>query len=144
MYDMTNFAAGPFAQFHLPEDKMADIGSLKFSNSGTQLLVSSLQGSLAVVDAFSGKVEFTVSGFKNEHKSYLEPCFSPEGKFIFSGSENGSIHCWSSVDGTEVNCWDSIHPGPVQCLRWNPVNVVFASSCTNLGIWIRDPSKMDN
>jgi COMPASS component SWD2 len=138
MFDTTNLSAGPFASFQLPEDTMGDISAIKFSHSGTQMLVSSLQGSLALVDAFNGKTERIISGFKNEHRSILEPSFSPDGKFVFSGAENGSIHCWSAIDGVEVAHWEGVHPGPVQCLAWNPVNLTFASACSNLGLWVRN------
>jgi WD40 repeat protein len=39
---------------------------------------------------------------KNPRKSFFEASWTPDSRFVLSGGEDGSVHCWSAEAGAEV------------------------------------------
>lgn len=76
------------------------------------------------------------TGHQNNKGIPIEASFSPESNFIFAGSTDGLIHCWSIETGHKVCTLNGGHPGPTQCVQFNPRFVMLASACTNVAFWV--------
>ena len=53
-----------------------------------------------------------------------------------AGSQDGRIHVWNSENGSKTAVLDGKHPGPLQCIKFNPRFMMLASSCTNMAFWL--------
>lgn len=51
---------------------------------------------------------------------------------FFSGSTDGKINCWNTDTGVRVAVFNCDHPGPVQCVQFNPKLMMLATACTNM------------
>jgi len=147
LYDLQSYDKGPFSTFHLTLNNpqyIADWHSLKFSNDGKYMLLSSTspqsnENLIFLVDAFTGEKKQTFSLSAEEKTSLFEASFSPDGQFILAGAEDGTIHVWQSQTGKEVAVWKG-HASGVGVVQWNPKSMMVASGCTNLVFWI--PSEL--
>jgi COMPASS component SWD2 len=108
---------------------------MKFSNDGKHILLSTTSNLIFLLDAFTGETRQVFTSFSNSSLAILEASFSPDGQFVLSGSDDGSIHVWETVTGREVTVWKG-HAGPVGVVQWNPKAVMVASACTNVAFWI--------
>ena len=52
--------------------------------------------------------------------------------FFFKGSQDGTVHIWSADHGHQVNILDGGHPGPTQCVQFNPRLMMLASACNSM------------
>lgn len=72
--------------------------------------------------------------------SVVGSCFSPCGRFVLSGSSNGSIHVWDTFrDCANPSRMDG-HAGEINGVAWDPVNVNRVVSCSDDGtlrVWTR-------
>jgi COMPASS component SWD2 len=68
---------------------------MKFSPNGEYLVLSTSDNSIILLDAFAGSELFKFTNFLNE-SSIIECSFTPDSKFIISGSENGVVHVWNT------------------------------------------------
>ncbi len=73
---------------------------MKFSNCGNYILLATSDNSIALLDAYNGVEKFKFVNFLNE-SSIIECSFTPDSRYILSGSENGLVHIWR-IDGGEV------------------------------------------
>ncbi len=135
LFDSRSFDRGAFATFEVTYDVPFEFGSLKFSNDGHQLLLSTSCDAVFVLDAFEGDMKQIFTQRKNPRKSFFEASWTPDSRFVLSGGEDGAIHCWSAEAGTEVAVLRG-HAGPVRNVQWNPGYLSMASSCENLCLWI--------
>lgn len=53
---------------------------------------------------------------------------------VMTGSTDGKVHCWSTESGAKIAILQSDHPGPVQCIQFNPKYMMMASACQNMVI----------
>ncbi|XP_026162300.1 WD repeat-containing protein 82-like [Mastacembelus armatus] len=136
LYDLRAFDKGPFASFETRFNRACDWTGLKFSNNGKQILISTNGGMIRVLDAFSGFVLHTFSGYNNSRGISLEACFTPDSQFVMIGSEDGRVHVWSTESGMKVAVLDGKHSGPINTLQFNPRYMTFASACTNMTFWL--------
>ena len=67
---------------------------MKFSPDGLNIILATSDNSIILLDAFNGDELYKFTNFVNE-SSIIECSFSPDSKYIVSGSENGSVHVWS-------------------------------------------------
>ncbi|XP_055365201.1 uncharacterized protein LOC114855832 isoform X3 [Betta splendens] len=132
LYDLRAFDKGPFASFETRFNRACDWTGLKFSNDGKQILISTNGGMIRVLNAFSGSVLHTFSGYNNSRGVTLEACFTPDSQFVMIGSEDGRVHVWSTESGMKVAVLDGKHTGPINTLQFNPRYMTFASACTNM------------
>lgn len=129
-------------------DKNDDWADVKFSNNGRDILMSTKEANIYVLDSVDYKLRFTLNGFENKNKLNLEASFTPDGKFVLSGiyfsccwltsvkgSQDGKIHVWSSEDGKHVTSLEG-HSGPVTVTQFNPRYLMMASGCSNLSFWL--------
>lgn len=73
---------------------------MKFSNCGTYILLATSDNSIILLDAFHGVEKYKFTNFVNE-SSIIECSFTPDTKYILSGSENGIVHVWNTL-GNEI------------------------------------------
>nr|XP_046239711.1 WD repeat-containing protein 82-like isoform X1 [Scatophagus argus] len=136
LYDLRASDKGPFASFETRFSRVCDWTGLKFSNDGKQILISTNGGMIRVLNAFSGSVLHTFSGYNNSKGISLEACFTPDSQFVMIGSEDGRVHVWSTESGMKVAVLDGKHPGPINALQFNPRYMTFASACSNMKFWL--------
>ncbi|KAJ8304346.1 hypothetical protein KUTeg_017929 [Tegillarca granosa] len=134
LYDLRSFDRGPFANFKLTQDKDCDWTGMKFSPDGKLILISTNGQIVRLIDAFQGNPLQTFMGIANNKGIGLEASFSPDSQFVFSGSTDGRIHCWNTDTGCKVAVLNCDHPGPVQCVQFDPKYMMLATSCTNMCI----------
>lgn len=68
---------------------------MKFSPNGEYLVLATSDNSIILLDAFEGAELYKYTNFMNE-SSIIECSFTPDSKFILSGSENGLVHVWNT------------------------------------------------
>jgi COMPASS component SWD2 len=136
LYDLRSFDKGPFNTFKLPQDKDCDWTGLKFSPDGKLIMLFTNGPLIHLVDAFSGQPLFTLSGHENKKGIALEASFSPDSRFVFSGSTDGRVHVWNAATGTRTSVLQTDHTGPVQCVQFNPKYMMLASACNHMAFWI--------
>jgi COMPASS component SWD2 len=104
---------------------------MKFSGDGKYILLSTTTNAIFLLDAFTGDTKQVYSSFVNSNNLTLESCFTPDGQYVVSGSEDGSVHVWETLTAKEVAVWRG-HTGPVNAVQWSPTSVMLASADTNL------------
>uniref|UniRef100_A0A0D6R8J9 Anaphase-promoting complex subunit 4 WD40 domain-containing protein n=1 Tax=Araucaria cunninghamii TaxID=56994 RepID=A0A0D6R8J9_ARACU len=136
LFDSRYCDKGPFDTFLVGGDT-AEVSDIKFSSDGTQMLLTTTNSHVYILDAYAGKKR---CGFVLEPcVDNLEACFSPDGQFVLSGSGNGSLRAWNVSNGDdlgkEVALWTN-HTGVPTALKWAPRRVMFASASSVLAFWI--------
>ncbi|KDO25382.1 hypothetical protein SPRG_09323 [Saprolegnia parasitica CBS 223.65] len=152
MYDARNFTDGPFAKFPLTDDSIAvvlrpllqqrkfngklDVLSLTFSPDQQHLLLSTNAGVLIQLDAFEGKLKRIFASHSNLSGTKLGVGYSPDGKFIACGADDGSICIYDAHSGAVTVPALQGHVGPVFDLQWNPQRHLLGSVHANTLFWL--------
>ena len=187
MFDVRNYGQGPFSIFSLqiPSDEIhshsisrqhyqtsnwrdeeknrrgsvLEWNSFEFSPDGKDILISTKNTSLALIDSFPGYVKERYEKNVTDESLSLTGCFSPDGKWVLCGSSDGCVNVWRrSVAGSEREREREMDRGresssghknkdvsftldglseAVTCVKFNPVYSVFATiSGKKLGFWI--------
>ncbi|KAH9321691.1 hypothetical protein KI387_016330, partial [Taxus chinensis] len=139
MFDARLYDKGPFDTF-VVEGEKSDASGVKFSEDGRLMLLSTIDGYIHILDAYQGTVMHSFNVEAVPDSGTLEASFSPDGKFVISGSGNGNIHAWSVSNGKEVACW--MNGAIPAVVKWAPRRLMFASGSSMLSLWIPDLSKL--
>ena len=99
LYDLRSFDKGPFVTFNLPQERQCEWTGLKFSPNGQSILLTTNGSVMRLIEAFQGQPLQTFAGHLNNKGIAVEGCFSPDSKFVFSGSTDGRIHIWDADSG---------------------------------------------
>jgi len=142
LYDLRSFDKGPFTTFKQQQEKECDWTGLKFSRDGKSIVISTNGPIIRLIDAFQGTPLQSFTGHLNNKGIPIEASFSPDSQFVFSGSIDGRIHVWNAETGYKVCVLNADHPGPVQCVQFNPKFMMLASACTNVAFWL--PTVIDS
>lgn len=78
------------------------------------------------------KIIYIKQGHLNSTGSTLEASFTPDSRYVLSGSQNGRIHVWSAETGDEVVVLDGGHPHPSHSVQFNPKFMMMASACRSI------------
>ncbi|OQR81900.1 hypothetical protein THRCLA_11303 [Thraustotheca clavata] len=151
MYDARNFTDGPFAKFPLNDETITvalrpilqqrkfsgklDVLSLNFSPDQQHLLLSTNAGLLIQLDAFEGKLKRIFASHPNANGTKLGVSYSPDGKFIACGADDGSICMYDANSGAMVGTPLKGHVGQVFDLQWNPQRHLLGSVHANTLFW---------
>lgn len=137
LYDLRSFDKGPFSTFHVRQDfANCEWTGLKFATDGKKILISTNISQIKLIDAFQGDEIHTLSGHLNSTSLTLEASFTPDSKYVISGSQNGRLHVWSAETGEEVTILDGGHPHPSHCVQFNPKLMMMSSACKSLAFWL--------
>lgn len=166
LYDTANYDKEPFLTVHLDDPTLSRISfpprplpmtSLEFATNGSWLLVGTAGHAHYILDAFDGGLLAKLEGHKGldpktplgtvttRRMSGEEVCFTPDSKFVLSGSEDGKIYMWdlTAQDLTKmvvgrdpmvlrpVHSIDG-HTAPSRCLKFNPRFLMMASASNDL------------
>eukprot|EP00252_Welwitschia_mirabilis_P023786 TRINITY_DN6831_c0_g1_i1.p1 TRINITY_DN6831_c0_g1~~TRINITY_DN6831_c0_g1_i1.p1 ORF type:complete len:333 (-),score=76.90 TRINITY_DN6831_c0_g1_i1:388-1386(-) len=142
LFDIRSYDKGPFDTFIVDGDD-SEASGIKFSSDGRTMLLSTMNGSIHILDAYQGTKIHSFSVEAVPDSGTLEASFTPDGKFVISGSGNGSIHAWNVSSGKEVACWENEGAIPA-VVKWAPNQLMFASGSSVLSLWIPDLSKLTN
>ncbi|KAI5122539.1 hypothetical protein M0805_005266 [Coniferiporia weirii] len=178
LYDMNNFDKEPFLTMTLEDPLLEKISfpprkiymtSLSFSSNGKYILVGTSGNAHYILDAFEGhliakleghiglervRMEANVGLNPTKGISGEEVSWTPDSKFILSGSLDGKICIWD-VQDLPVRANEPIdltrppkviapmttlegHPGPARCVRFNPRFAMMATAGTELAFWLPD------
>ncbi|XP_038054439.1 WD repeat-containing protein 82-like [Patiria miniata] len=137
LYDLRSFDKGPFTTFRLQQDRDCDWTSLKFSADGKLILISTNGAVIRLVDAFSGQPKQTFMGHLNQKGLLLESSFSPDAKYVLSGSQDGKVHVWNAENGTKTAVLESKHcESPMHCVQFNPKFMMLATAAQHMAFWL--------
>jgi len=136
LYDLKSFDKGPFSTFKLAKQPGVEWRDLKFSGDGKMILISTNTDAIQMIDAFNGMPIMSFFGRQNTKNIDIEASFTPDGKFVISGSEDGKVLAWDATTGDLVNEWEGTHVGPVTCCRFNPKYMMFTSCCKQVKFWL--------
>jgi len=140
LYDLRSYDKGPFSSF-LVNYAPIEWSSMKFSNNGKYILLSTTTNVIFLLDAFSGDQIQVYSNFSNSLNCPIEASFSPDGQFVIAGSDDGFVHVWETASGKKIGTWKG-HTGPVTAILWNPKRAMIASGGNQLLFWI--PGSTEN
>ena len=138
LYDVRNYEQGPFGMIQsdmfAPGDRWT---GLKFSNNSRDMLVSTCNGRIYVLDSMDYKLKYTLGGYDNGSGQKLEASFTPDSNYVVSGSENGIVYVWSAADGRKV-VELSGHKSRCNLVQFNPKRLMMVTGSTPLdvGMWI--------
>lgn len=168
MYDAKNFDKQPFTSTALNDPTLAKISfpprplpitSMEFSSNGSFLLVGTAGHAHYILDAFGAKLMAKLEGHKgldpsqplgappSRRLSGEEVCFTPDSKYVLSGSEDGKIYVWDvsaqplkpieEGENREPEVLRPVavlegHAGPSRCVRFNPRFVMMATASNDL------------
>ena len=96
------------------------------------MLVSTRNGVIYVLDSFDGTLRHQLSGIRNDERLNLEASFTPDGKFVASGSQDGTIHIWRVDTGERVTVLPRSHPVVPARVQFNPKYMTLATGCNLL------------
>lgn len=121
---------------------MAAWTDLAFSPDGQKLLVSTRAHLTLVFESTYLQLERMVTGYKNTRGLDIGACFTPDGRYLLTGSEEGEVCVFGgretgvrAEDNKPVHRLDG-HPGPVRQVKCNHKYEVVASACSNVMLWI--------
>lgn len=172
LYDMNNYDKEPFLTMSLEDPLLAKISfpprkifmtSLAFSSNGKFLLVGTSGNAHYILDAFEGHLLAKLEGHVGLERTRLdvvvglnpmkgisgeEVCWTPDSKFVLSGSLDGKICIWDIEDlpvyanepvdlsrpPKVINALTTLegHPGPARCVRFNPRLAMMATAGSEL------------
>ncbi|CAG8594580.1 2281_t:CDS:2, partial [Ambispora leptoticha] len=158
LYDLRNFDKGPFTQFIIidpylsaysyprPGTQMPTWTGIKFSNDEKHILISTSGDQHYLIDAFSGELKRrlvghvglgdTINGYGGD-----DTCFTPNGAFVISGSQDGLINIWdintSTVLQSDLRPCKQLegHTKPTQVVQFNPRYMCMISACHEMVFW---------
>ncbi|KAJ0408489.1 hypothetical protein P43SY_006419 [Pythium insidiosum] len=156
MYDARNYQEGPFAKFSLYDNsimsaldpflaqqqapslsvKKLHALDITFSPDGNQLLVATNRGVFLHLDAFEGHLLhlFTKHVASQRGEQKLGVSYSPDGAFVATGSEDGTIVVYRAATGEHVHTLPRGHQGPVIDVKWNPQRHLIGSVGSNSSV----------
>lgn len=145
--DVKMFDSEPFHEIELPKGFIWD--KVEFSNDSKHILFSSQNQGHLVYDSFDfipvtalqGLTPIPNTGFQSSGLA----CFTPDGKYIFSGNGAGNVAVWSlrPDDMGATTIPSSLKPltyldgddRPRMCL-WNPKYMQFTTADTSVNMWL--------
>ncbi|CAL5218819.1 g548 [Coccomyxa viridis] len=137
LYDSKNYQAGPFSTFLIDQElnNPASISSVTFSNDG-KLMAVSLEGRVYLLDALEGNVQARFdNGLSLTAGPALEASFSPDSRYLISGTSDHSIAVWSIEKQRAVAQWTGLK-ALNSALKWSPRRMLVASADSVLALWV--------
>ncbi|KAH7884651.1 WD40-repeat-containing domain protein [Phlebopus sp. FC_14] len=179
LYDHANYDKAPFLTITLEDPTLALVSypprpiymtSLSFSSNGKYLLVGCSGDAHYILDAFEGHLLAKLEGRIGLERRRIdapqsidpvkgnsgeEVSWTPDSKYVISGSLDGRIAIWNvqnlptrtgSIDlKVPPLCLQPLasldgHPGPARCVRFNARLAMMVSAGAELAFWLPDQS----
>lgn len=155
LYDLRCFDKGPFNAFKLNHNKDINWTGLRFAPDGKQICITTDANSLITLDSFFGTelhtfttqqqqtpeqqpqgTTLTPNQTNTSHQISCEASYSPDSRYLFAGTNDGSIYVWDADKGTKVTILKGDRNTPIRCVQFNPKFMMLASACTKMSFWI--------
>ncbi|RHZ85223.1 hypothetical protein Glove_69g63 [Diversispora epigaea] len=164
LYDVRQYDKEPFATFKIIDNYMTPSAhpripvlpewtSIKFSNDGEKILITTSGDVHYVIDAYDGELKRRLVGHvgSNNASSFLggeETDFTPDGRYVIAGSQDGQINFWDTsaplsmstmfLDGIDTRPIHTLehHVRPTQVVKFNPTRIMMISACSDLAFWL--------
>ncbi|KAK9488674.1 WD40-repeat-containing domain protein [Lipomyces starkeyi] len=158
LYDLRNYDSEPFAVFKIDalrgSNQPVPWTKIEFSNDGKNMLVGTRGPAHYLLDAFSGDVLMRFTGHtyqamtgERQHVSSGDVCFSPDGRFVLSGSDDKKIYIWDIQspirDGAQRPVVALESKTPVTNLAFNPRSLMLASADKELTFWLPEEGAIE-
>ncbi|POS86000.1 hypothetical protein EPUL_000806 [Erysiphe pulchra] len=174
LYDFRNFDKEPFSTFdvlpYLSQEFSRGLSNkwnkLEFSNDGKSLLLGTTGKNHLLLDAFDGSLKAFlrrdhggVTRFgpgdhntesmdhpssENSHPSFGDVCFSPDGRFVVSGSRTRNVFIWDTMASLSEKILMPTHEleykGDSAVVAFNPRFHFLATADKELIFWVPDQS----
>ena len=174
LYDSANFDKAPFLVITLEDPTLALVSfppraiymtSLSFSSNGKYLLVGCSGDAHYIIDSFEGHLIAKLEGHVGLERRRLnaplniepergnsgeEVSWTPDSKFVISGSLDGKVYIWDVQDLPKREGPIDLkipparlrplailegHPGPSRCVRFNPRLAMLCTAGAELVSW---------
>lgn len=144
LYDMRGYEKGPFSVFEIEDPVNSNLiwNKMTFSPDGKEILLASNPqssnsggGNVAyIIDSFDGIVKRVLHNPKAMKFSWV-----PNGKFIASGMNDGTVAIWNSESGKMIiNELEGHHPHSISNVKFNPKMASMVTTCLNVAFWLPD------
>lgn len=95
------------------------ITSLSQTGDGNALLVSTLDGTIRLMDKGNGQLLQSYRGHANTEYR-IRSCLGMGDGVVVSGSEDGAVYAWDMLEGNVMEKMDAAHGGKVvSAVAWN-------------------------
>lgn len=173
LYDFRNYDKEPFSTFDILQHSQDAItkgwNKLEFSNDGKSLLLGTTGRSHFLLDSFDGHLKAHLLRDDNggsarlaagEHnpegvdpsspdfhyESTGDCCFTPDGRYVISGSRKQNILVWDTLASAQSKDLRPSHEleykGNSAVLAFNPRYNLFATGDKEVVIWVPDQNLM--
>ncbi|CAG8446713.1 13198_t:CDS:2 [Acaulospora morrowiae] len=160
LYDSRKFDESPFSTFKVEDNyaipsvsgslttKIPVWTGIKFGNDGHKILITTSGDVHYIIDAFDGQIKQRLVGHMglDNASAFLggeETSFTPDGRYVISGSRDGKIHFWDTLMPIESSGSSELvdtkpfhtlnhHILPTQVVRFNPQKLLLVSACRDL------------
>jgi COMPASS component SWD2 len=122
-------------------EDVSPVQLIKHDNEGRLMACLLQNGSFVLVSVVDGQIVKTIPNAMTHKNIIPEFDFSPDSRFILTGSEEGQVKIFEVETGNEIAKYTG-HIKPCACIKFSPVFVMFASACQNVIFWI--PKYWDN
>ncbi|XP_022233182.2 WD repeat-containing protein 82 [Drosophila obscura] len=136
IHDVRKLGEKPRLKFEYNNNDGADWTQLQFSPDGKTLLLSTNRSRFFSLDALTGCLHQSFSGYCNEQCLPLKAAFTPDSQFVLSGDDHGQVYVWRASSGKVAALLRGRNVGPVRCLRFNPKATMFVSSNQRVSFWM--------
>ncbi|KIK96588.1 hypothetical protein PAXRUDRAFT_138130 [Paxillus rubicundulus Ve08.2h10] len=179
LYDQANYDKAPFLTITLEDPTLALVSypprpiymtSLAFSSNGKYILVGCSGDAHYIIDAFEGHLLAKLEGRIGLERRRMdtpqsidpvkgnsgeEVSWTPDSKYVVSGSLDGRIAVWDvqnlptrsgtvdlKVPPLRIQPLANLdgHPGPSRCVRFNPRLAMMVTAGAELAFWLPDQS----
>uniref|UniRef100_A0A6B2LAD8 Uncharacterized protein n=1 Tax=Arcella intermedia TaxID=1963864 RepID=A0A6B2LAD8_9EUKA len=104
------------------------ITGVSISPDGTKVLSLSRDFSLKIINSFTHEVELTIKHPKYRNAPKARGCWSPDGRLVAAGSEEGETFIWDGATGKCEATLKGDNPNPISQVTWNPSGIHLASA----------------
>jgi WD40 repeat protein/DNA polymerase III delta prime subunit len=128
----------------LDEKTGAKIHGIDFSPDGTEFVVALGDGTTNILNSRTGTIRLSMGEPKNDSlmlRSWLNSvAFSPDGKLIATGSENGFLRVWNTLSGKEVFGFSA--QNSISTVKFSPDGKWILTAGGSFRIWDRETGAM--